>query len=399
MKFEIELPTKITLDENSLISLIKESYLASLEEGTVSKINRGNVAEAILGTALYTKFLLGKEITRADVENQIKNISGIGNTSSSKDYIEKTITQNITSKKNVSLRMKFLSTDFNAFQDPKYIKDAYEIDSAIQFANTAKNVEDIVNKFLKLRSDQVNIDCIGLDDQKGTKADVRVASKNLGDKIISLSLKTLTKQLGQVGINWRTDPTAKKQIRGISDVLEGLFSISLDDKVYKEKYEVAVANRGSDREAVIKVIKNVYEDAAKQATILAAERKQSDDNSYIDFLKNLAVGISKEATGGEADIHLLQLKKGSFNLIDFSKLEKRMEDLKKDCDISVKCISAALVPYIQVFLNISNEDGSKPESHMLISIRPKIRPSPSNEFRHYIQKESGLTALLSNFHK
>jgi hypothetical protein len=379
-----------------LNEVVNKNAINLLEQST--KINRGNVAEGILGCVLAARLAKGSDITEEEAVQTIKAVEKLPNISSKPTSVEKNLNLKYGKSKKIVLRVKLLAIDFNALTSDAYLNTAYEIGSAVSYANTSFN--DFADLFIsQKKADIATVSCIGLDDQKGTKVDISVSSNNLGDKKVSLSLKTLTKQLGQVGTAWRADKAATKQVRGIADLLEGIFGISLDDKKYMKKYNDAVSDRINNRVAAINAVNEVYKDAAELANKKTAPVKRKNDKEYIEFLKQLANGIAREATGGEEGVQLLQLKKGSFSLLDFSKLEKFMEENYKNCTIQIVYLVKTQMPYLEVILKIEDEKKQTIDYGKLISIRPKIRPAPSTEFRHYVQKEAGLATLLNTFKK
>lgn len=419
MKIEILHPKDIKTGLEDLNKMILEqvsrfNFLEEAEElEKAKKVNRGNVAEGLIGAALYAKLIKRSEITSEDAKSVISSMSS----QSGGDEGGKVVKNLSTKKGNKTFifRLGLLSYDYiNGFSNPKYIESAYEIESAVDFVNNSEVCTSFLEKVYKEKgSDIIEVKCIGLEDQKGTKVDVYVESQKIKDVKISLSLKALSKQMGQVGGgNWRLDPSKKKQVRGLADLLEGIFDVRLPDDYASEYLEAVKSftvsdNRNATRAALLEIITKIYKDVEVKCRAITHPEKKRDDKKYISFLKKLGSGIVHEATSGEPGVLLLQLKRGSYNLVDFSnlvdldyaKMQEFMKKNNKNCEIKVE-LTRVDAPYLNVYLIIKDLSGSaQPEiKEKIISIRPKVTSNPERtEFRHYVQKEKGLMTLLDMF--
>jgi len=375
-------------------NLIKNFIKEVLLENERATFNKGDIAEGILGAALVAKFIKEENnITANDVWDVIQSLDTQANQSLKPKIIKKNVTFELPSffggKKNtITLTIGLSKNNFEGFVDQEIFDSIGGIvTAAIKFASSSA-IKNIIRQIEEdKRSNHVEVSAVGLEDQKGTKADLKITVDGKPVPYGTLSLKAgSTKQLGQIGKGWEGDPTAKKYSRGIVDLFKALFGITIDSELRSEYIE-AIQNGGYDD--VVSAIKSVYEDAFNKISA----RFEGGKKELQDFLITLANGIKYEATLNEEGVILLNLGNKDFKALNFDKLFDLFQDENKELDIEVSYSFEERLPKISISVSVDRESYGP-----IISIRPKIRKSSTGgigEFRHYVEKEAGLTKLIS----
>lgn len=364
---------------------------------TTTKANAGDVAEGILGAAVTARFIYGstKPITPAEIWKIIQALEGTTNKSTGQTMLKsKTFSKPPVVKpgqpNSVTLTVGLSENNWAGFVDPSFFASIDGIvRAAASFASSPALVRLTKDIEMSAKANKIEISSVGLEDQKGTKVDLKIA---IDGKIIPLGALSLkaggTKQVGQIGKGWAAPKPGAS--RGIVDLFRALFGIEINAKLQKN-YEAALAS--ANYAAISEAIDEVYYDCFQQVS----RRFDSDVQEIEDFIIGLAKAIKYEAMLEEEGVILVHLDAGNFKAMDFGKFVKMAEDQGVEMDIEIEYQPPASyetnVPYLFVNLKVDGHDYGK-----LISIRPKIRVEEGvkvKEFRHYVQKEPGLAKLLA----
>jgi hypothetical protein len=366
-----------------------------------SKFNKGDVAEGIFCAAIVAKFLSGGEaINENHVWDVIASLADAAASKSEKKTttIKKAIKYDLSSEiysvgvkgkaNTISLVVGLSKANFEGLVDRINFDSIRGIViAAINFASSSA-IMNIIQKIKDVeKSNEVEVYAAGLENQKGTKVDIKISVDGKTSEFGSISLKTgSTKQLQQVGKGWQEDPDAKKSAQGVVDLFKGLFGIEIDSQL-KQPYIAAIQDGGYDD--VVAAVKSVYEDAFNKIST----RFDGGPDELQDFLTTLAGGIKYAAVLKEEGVTLVQLGKETFYALDFNKLSDLFQNENKEIDIEVSYSSEENLPKIFISIWVDGESYDP-----IISVRPKIRINSAGgigEFRHYVEKEGGLSRLIA----
>ena len=106
----------------------------------------------------------------------------------------------------------------------------------------------------------------------------------------------------------------------------------------------------------------------------------------MDFLKRLATGVRYQAVLEEKGVRLIQLNKGDFKVLDFSKLEEALTEVDFDAILQKESSKGGISPKIII---VDKKTGGQ-----LVSMRVKVEGG-GKTIRHYIEKGPLLVQLLS----
>lgn len=379
-------------------NLLSETMESLSEQSVQTFANKGDVAEGVLGAAIVASFLSPMQpATYADLLSVLGELDQNQDESKSPKVVIKSKTFEAPKKSSRSKTDKVHFTlglslnNYRGLHDRNFLgKMRGIVDGALKFANSPNVKAYAQQVYEDPKSNSIEIRSVGTEDQKGTKVDLRII---VDGKLIpwgALSLKAGgTKQLGQVGKGFEAtdEDLAAKKSRGVVNMFRSMFGISINPKL-RNMYEDALAS--GDRQTLNDALDTLYYDAYKKIT----QRFEGGQDELVDLLKTLSRGISKEALLDENEVVLVHLANGDFKALNFNKLVQLMDDENVEVEIEVEFkpstdIKAA--PYLFVWMKVDGQDYGK-----LISIRPKVRIANGKlvEFRHYIQKESGLINLI-----
>lgn len=364
---------------------------------TATKANAGDVSEGILGAACTARFLYGSEkpITQKEIWTVIEQLNKTTNKSTGSTVLKsKTFSKPPTVKpgqpNSITLTVGLSENNYAGFIDPVFFQSIDGIvRAAAAFASSPSFIRLVKNVEMSAKANKIEISSVGLEDQKGTKVDLKIAVDGKVVPLGALSLKAGgTKQVGQIGKGWAASKPGAS--RGIVDLFRALFGVEINKNLQKQ-YEQALSS--ANYVAISQAIDEVYYDCFKQVS----KKFDSGVNEISDFIIGLAKAIKYEAMLEEEGVILVHLDAGNFKALDFGKFVSLANDEQVEMDVEIQYQPPASyensVPFLFVNLKVDGQDFGK-----LISIRPKIRVEEGvkvKEFKHYVQKESGLAKLLS----
>lgn len=298
------------------------------------KINRGDVAEGILGAALAAKFAnrpkaIGQnfpKLTTKHIDDLLDDFFSSGNKSSTtvNDVLMTKTQKNIRDNITLVINLPEAATSLLKKRSQRsVVADLYE--SAIEYVEDTwkKEVETFA---FNASPDKILIASDGVGDQKGTKADIKITVNGKAyNRQISLKVSG-GEQFSQV-----SGHDFSKQMKIWNDLL------GLDVKTFEKQYMKAIRNYDSTalfssrddkkligmKNMVKSAAEVVYREAAKQM----ARKIASKDNK---FFTNLANMVFTGATRGDQSIELVKLDK-EYKRLRFDKdfVKRYTEVLKK----------------------------------------------------------------------
>ena len=282
--------------------------------------NKGDIAEAVLGSAIAAKFAAGgKTVTTNDVVNVLKKVVASGKAVGETNYAEAgiveddyvfTLTLNNSSLKPLKMWIdeedpmsdpkKFeLVTKFEV--DPKVVKSLQlQIKHSVEYANSNKRAIKAVDKAkLELEGkNEIRIISDGGDatQQSATKVDLKLEYDGKPQRLLSLKAGTV-KQFGQgSGGGWDQ----------VSNFFETVLKFRLDDSL-KEKFGFVDAKGRND---YLKInystgpFAKLYSEMAKQTMEYTKGDQAAKEYKLI---QNVYDGINYHATRGEENVTMVIL--------------------------------------------------------------------------------------------
>lgn len=341
-----------------------------------AKYNKGNIAEAIVGAALFAKFINRPKdkksnypaLTLSMIEEVLADYYG---SYSVGKVLKKTVTDPGTKvKDNMTLQINIPQADTDVLKSKKtrqmdVLRKLYL--SAIQYVNEAWESEAI-QFALNGKIDSVDVHSDGTGAQTQTKADIKI-THNGQQYSRQISLKVSGgDQFAQVsGEEFIKQITIWKKTLGIDIVgLEKKYNKLLED--YEK--DIVFNSRESPRlNALKKILKEagrfVYGQAAK-------ELKRMIDSKNVGFYTTLTKLIANSATLGEPGIELVKLDKATYKRIAFTPtFIKDYTNLLKSKKILVEFNQEKGDPKVEIYVD------SVKTSNKLLQIRVKVEGQSS----------------------
>jgi hypothetical protein len=329
--------------------------------------NRGEIAEGILGAAMFAKFTKRApqeeiaQVTVQDVERVLAQLS-------SKEKNVYSVTVNDADNRHADTITFDLFLKTKPYQDLMDLKkrDALkqEFASAAAYVNTP-NAERYSRYFyINGKTDAIEIIANGALAEKSSKVDVFVQVN--GRRLrLNTSLKVGVKQFGQVGGS------------EIASMIKLWNYFGVDVVPMAEKFEKM---RGKDQFAALEYM---YRTIADQ---LGRELRGNNDHTEASFVVKVANAVSYFATLGEKNVELVDFSKGGFKILRFNDLVQKLRGV----DLTASYKEHKGRPEIGI------HDVNKPERE-LVSIRVKIENKKSGEqyVRNIIEKGPLLEELTT----
>ena len=282
--------------------------------------NKGDIAEAVLGSAIAAKFAAGgKTVTTNDVVNVLKKVVASGKAVGETNYAEAGIVEDdyifTLTLNNASLKpLKMWIDEEDPMSDPKEFElvTKFEVDPkvvkslqlqithAVEYANSNKRAIRAVDK-AKLEMEgknEIRIISDGGDaaNQTSTKVDLKLEYDGKPQRLLSLKAGAV-KQFGQgSGGGWDQ----------VSNFFETVLKFRLDDNL-KEKFGFVDAKGRND---YLKVnystgpFAKLYSEMAKQAMEYT---KGDQSQKEYKLIQNVYDGINFHATRGEENVTMVIL--------------------------------------------------------------------------------------------
>ncbi len=336
--------------------------------------NKGDIAEGLLGIALYTKFLYreGPNIGVVSVSDFANTLNRVRKAKSVKKGKGKTIYQETSindlrkNQDDVNLKIMLPAPSYEDVLNPE--KDALIMKlarGAINYVNS-KNVTRYA-KFMYVNNvkNVINILSEGTADQRGTKVDIKVIVDGRLLKNLNISLKsgTNTKQFGQVaGYTGKAHSNLWKH--------------------FKLNYTKQIGHHNNmilDHNGIKKAFHYSYKWAAGQINQRVRTNKQEHA-----MLKNIVNLINFFATRNEKNVKMVHFKdSGKYSVLSFDRMEDKLKGIKLEA----------------VYRNLDFPElviQDKKSKKKLISIKGNFQSSrvSTSAYRNLIQKEELFEELL-----
>ena len=341
-------------------------------------INKGDIAEGILGAALYVKFMNPEsKVTDSAVKEVLKMISV--KPDAEKDNpkkVDKTL-EGKNGEDDISFRVALSTGNYEGLVDPKWHSElSNHYKSAVAYVNGEAIVDEAMQQEMDKNPNVIEIISDGVSDQTGTKVDVQVKVDGKFTKLGSISLKAGSKTMGQVGSgDWNK----------LSGLLSDMFGVRPDSEL-EEPWTTAVSTR--DKAAVIAAGQAVYNDIVDELAQEPGLRRDKPEEQ-VDIIQSIMYGVRKAATGGEKGVLLVDFDGGDYKVLNF---DDKLEDVfrrRENFKLGVKYTKSA-----SGFPKILIRDDGNNETLIEIRMRVEGKGETIKNVRHYVEKTRYLGKLL-----
>jgi hypothetical protein len=346
-----------------------------------NKFNKGNVSEGIFAAAIFTRFIhKDKRITESQVTSMIENISKNGTKSRNKITLDlKSPNKGIDLKDDIHIKIEMSVNEMIAFLDVNSYSSELTsfVKSSVSYANSQNVVKWAKLIYLNKRYDKIEVLSEGSSLQKIAKTDVKVKLTDNKGKLrnvdINVSLKSGdTKQFGQ---------NRSIEYDKVSEFLNKILSIDVSkDSNLKKKYQNHIANRNIEKALMIlygRVFKNLHK-------IINSSNLQNKKKIF----ESIGKGIQYYATLGDESVKLVQINSSEARIYNFNKLPEKLSNLE-NLNVTFQKTSPTgggdKLP--KIFVNNGKIK--------LIQIRARVDEDSDIGFNNIIEKERGLSELIS----
>jgi len=332
--------------------------------------NRGEIAEGILGAAMFAKFTKreGNEdigmITPADVSSVLSKLKNVG-----EDLYQVEVKDSDNRHADlVTFKLSLKTGPYKDLMDPdkrEALKN--EFNSAVAYVNSSMAERYSKYFYLNGKQDHIAVIADGSLNEKTSKVDVWVAVRdaqgNMRKLRLNASLKAgPVKQFGQVGGS------------DIESMIALWEHFGIDVKPFAQKFEQA---HGEGQEHAIEYM---YRSVADK---LAAQLKRASPDDEAEFVDKIAHAVTYFATLGDDNVELVQFDKGGFKILRFNKLAEKLRNI----DITATYVESKARPEV-IIHDVHNS------KRILITIRSKFENKKDGKYvRNYIEKGDLLTEL------
>lgn len=272
--------------------------------------NRGEIAEGILGAAMFAKFTKRApqeeiaQVTVEDIDRVLKSLKQVSTTETTTKYQVQVKDSDNQHADTVSFDLELKTAPKQALFDlGKRNALKNEFSSAAAYVNTP-NAERYSRYFyVNGKADAIEVIASGATEETKSKVDVFVQVN--GKKLrLNTSLKVGgVKQFGQVGGGEQASMIKLWKYFGV-DVAQ-----------YANKFEKM---RSKDQFSALEWL---YRTIADQ---LSAELAGDNDTEEAKFVTNIANAVSYFATLGEKNVELVDFSKGGFKILRFNDLVQKL---------------------------------------------------------------------------
>jgi hypothetical protein len=332
--------------------------------------NRGDIAEGILGAAMFAKFTKreGNEdigmITVSDIYSVLDKLEPVG----PDDYQVEVRDSDSRHADIVTYRLALQKKPYQDLLNPDN-RDALknEFSSAAAYVNSSMAERYSRYFYLNGRRDHIAVIADGAIQQRSSKVDVWVAVRDRNGNTRKLRLNASLKngpikQFGQVGGS------------SMEAMVKLWDEFGVDVTKYAKEFERA---HGQGQEHAIELM---YRKVADQ---LATKLKRAGPNSEAEFVDKIAHAVTYFATLGDENVELVQFDKGGFKILRFNTLARKLRDI----DITATYIESKARPEI-IIHDVHNT------KNVLITVRSKFETVNGELYvRNYIEKGSLLDEL------
>ena len=352
--------------------------------------NKGDIAEAILGSAITSKFAKGgRDITTVDVVGILKGVVAQGEVDGKTDYQTAEIedddytfklTLNNSSMKPLKLWIEEddpmgSPTDFALVKQfdvaPKTIRDLQtQVKHSVEYANSNKRAMTAVDKAkADPKSNKVEVFSDGGDatQQSITKVDLKISYDGQTSRLLSLKAGTV-KQFGQLsGAEWET----------VSDFFESIFNFRLPDTLKKEfGFKDRKAPDYKEYNYGEGPFQKLYAEMAKQVTAYTAGDSTLKEYKLVQKVYD---AINFHATRGEEGVTMVILSPSAKIAYKELAFDKRLLSALELYDLSVTNETGSANHRIHVLGNLKTEEAVQtigkdgvqkiPQKNILVTLR------------------------------
>jgi hypothetical protein len=326
------------------------------------RINRGDIAEAILGAALSAKLIKRGSDRIGTVDNndiQTVLVKAIATTSGTLIYTVEDKNSSIADK--ISFRLRLPSGSMDIIKNKKtWSKFEDLFSSALSYANST-DAEKYSNHFYRNgKVDEVLITSDGVSEQKGRKTDIDVVvrdpetGKVRNLKSLDLSLKADSVKYGQSTSGGLTKDYNEWYIKA-KNVFEP-FGITID-----------MPTDGKDN--ILSFYIEVYKQAAEK---LNSALTGNSADKETNFVEKVADVINTHGSGANPNLKIVSFEKGNHTVHSFATVKQRM--IKNNINLAAryKLGGRSGKPSVEIFDSTTNE--------MLTSIRFYLTSKASTNY-------------------
>ena len=331
---------------------------------TYAKANRGEVAEGILGSAMFAKFINRNTtgigvVTVDDIWKTIYSLRQSG----AEQYTTTVKDSNKKIADEITFVLRLKSAAYAAITDPTKQQTYNDLaQSAVAYVNSSHAERYSKYFYTNGKADTIRVISDGVSGETEKKTDVELEifdhkSGQMKRGKMSISLKAgAVKQFGQVG--------------GIefANMLELWGRFGIDVNNLKTYYEDMAA---TDKEGALRTM------YAKIAEYIAGSVTGDESQSEYDLIKNVTKSINYFATNNDPSVSLVQFKsKGTYSVLRFNNLEPTLRKI----NLSAQYNADKAMPEI-VILDLNS-------GQALITIRAKSERKDNGEMyvRNLIEK-------------
>lgn len=350
-------------DQYFVINGTPDSYFVHNKAGGIGNV--GEVAEGILGAAMFAKFTKrdGKEdigqVTPSDVKNVLATMQRV-----SEDFYQSQVKDSDNKHADtITFKLALTTRAYSDLMDEsKRDLLTAQFDSAAAYVNSSMAERYSKYFYINGKSDDVAIIADGKSLNTSSKVDVWVITRTPEGGVRRLRLNASlkagpVKQFGQVS-GKSSDTMIELWSRFGVDVTPWLAE-------FAELQDSDAADAG---------IEMMYR---KAADTIAKELKRAGPKGEAKFVDNIAHGIDYFATLGDPNVELVQFDKGGFKILRFKNLVHKFRTL----DLTATYIEDKARPEVKI------HDVHDPKN-VLVTIRSKVETTKKGEwyFRNYIEK-------------
>jgi hypothetical protein len=338
--------------------------------------NRGEIAEGILGAAMFAKFTKREGsgdigiVTPADIVGVLEKLKQTGED----EYLLKVRDANLKFSDTVEYLLRLKTAPYRDLMDPnKRAALTNEYASAAGYVNSPMAERYAKYFYLNGRPDEIAVMADGAASETERKTDVWVAVRDEAGNIRQLKLNASLKvggvaQFGQVG---GSDTESMK-------TLWGYFGISDLSNVIEEFENIR------DRD-VNQALSFMYKHVADE---LARELAGDNDTEEAKFVDNVAHAVTHFATLGDPNVELVDFDKGGFKILRFRDLVAKLRKV----NLTASFVGGKARPELAI------HDVDNPKQ-VLVKIRAKVENKtdkngqPYEYVRNYIEKGKLLESI------
>jgi hypothetical protein len=341
-------------------------------------INKGDIAEGILGAALYVKFMNPEsKVTTSAVKKVLEMINAEPDAAENNP---KKVDKTLKSKNgidDISFRVALSTGNYEGLVDPKWHSElSNHYKSAVAYVNNENQFYEAWEQYMDENPNTVKIESDGVSDQTGTKIDVSVTIDGEPTKLGRISLKAGSKTMGQVGSgNWDK----------LSGLLKDMFGFPPAPEL-KDIWVDAVSSKS--KAGVIKAGQIVYKDIVDELAV-EPEFRRDNPEDQVDVIQSIMYGVRKAATGGEKGVLLVDFDGGDYKVLNF---DDKLEDVfrrRENFKLGVKYTESS-----SGFPKILIRDDGNNETLIEIRMRVEGKGETIKNVRHYVEKTRYLGKLL-----